>query len=77
MILGDFRSDTVQTRQNRLNCIRCDFPRSEWYRKSLVYQGPKFWEILPARLKNINDILEFKREVTSYYTTIFREEGFV
>lgn len=65
------------TRQSKLNYVTCEFPRSEWYRKSVVYQGPRYWEILPSRLKNIGDILEFKKEIIEYYTLMFNGEGFV
>lgn len=72
----DFISRKV-TRHNKLNYIRCEFPRFEWYRRSVVYQGPKYWEILPSRLKIICDKTEFKGAITDYYTLMFREEGFV
>lgn len=76
-VTTELRSLRMPTRQSKSNFIKCEFPRSEWYRKSLVYQGPRYWEILPTRLKNCNCILDFKREVTEYYTSIFRGEEFV
>lgn len=55
-VTPDFRTTQMTTRQSKLNVIKCEFPRSEWYRRSLVYQGPKYWEILPTRLKSYDCI---------------------
>lgn len=66
-----------QTRHSLWNYVKCEFSKSEWYQKSVVYQGPKYWEILPTRLKSGSDILEFKKSIEDYYIVMFREENFV
>lgn len=44
--------DSRKTRAMSLPRIECLFPRSESFRKSICYTGPRYWEILPGWLKN-------------------------
>lgn len=44
-----------RTRQSTLNFVRCEFPKTEWFKKTITYQGPKYWEVLLGRLKSIEN----------------------
>lgn len=66
------------TRQGSLNkFVPCPFPRTEWFRKSVAYQGPKHWGILPVRFKNIEDSVNFKKAIKDHYISEFIEDGYV
>lgn len=66
-----------RTRQSKFNFVKCDFPKTEWFKSTASYLGPKYWEILPTRLKAMDNYLEFKKELDTYYVNLFLEEGFV
>lgn len=75
---GSGNSLTVRkTRLSMVNYIRCEFPGTEWFKKTTSYLGPKNWEILPTRLKLLDDHVVFMKELKDYYVKLFSEEGFV
>lgn len=54
--------------------IRCDLPRLEKYKKSICYQGPKKWDLLPNEIKNSENIIIFKKRLHLYYRNKFLME---
>lgn len=65
------------TRTNSLPYLECPFPRTETFKKSISYTGPRYWEILPGRLKILPNLKSFKNEVKKYHRDMFIEDGFV
>lgn len=43
------RNESVarRTRQSKINFVKCDFSKTEWFKNTVSYLGPKHWEILP------------------------------
>lgn len=68
--------DVLETNKHT-DFIPRSFPKSEWCKCSISYQGPRHWESLPVRLKLIPDFKSFKDEVKDYLTKEFYSEGFV
>ena len=56
------------TRSNNINLV-CPQFRTTLYNKSVLCDGPKLWNSLPADLKKIlctNNLLQFKNKIKSY-----------
>ena len=47
------------------------FPRTERFKRSICYVGPKHWNELPGYLKSINDRVEFKIALNNYFWNVF------
>lgn len=78
MISTVFSQDTVrQTRARYMAQVECLFPQCEAFKKSVSYTGPRYWEILPGRLKMILELKAFKAEIKRFHRDSFIEEGFV
>lgn len=64
-------------RSKKFPKLVCPFPNSETFKNSISYTGPKYWERLPGRLKNISDLKSFKQELKVHFRDLFIESGFV
>ena len=53
----------VVTRAQKFKSLKVKKPRSEKFKKSLTYLGPKKWNRLPGALRQIESKLSFKREI--------------
>lgn len=59
------------TRVSDLPHLVCIFTRSEAFKKSISFTGPRYWEILPGRLKIIPDLKSSRmrlRNITVIYS---------
>lgn len=65
------KSHARMTRAKALPQIKCYFPLTEAYTKSISYTGPRYWEILPGKLKTITELKAFKSEIKKYYRDLF------
>ena len=52
------------TRHN--NYLQQEFQRLSVCQRSLSYEGPKYWNSLPAYLREIESLCKFKKELKSY-----------
>lgn len=74
---GQTKSPQRSTRASRFPKLTCVFPKSETFRRSISYTGPRYWEKLPGRLKIIANLKSFKQEIKKHYRDSFIEAGFV
>ena len=59
-----------RTRSSKKKLITLRRPSNEKYRKSLIYQGPKLWNSLPAHLQELESFYEFKAKVSKFYQSM-------
>lgn len=52
-------------------------PKSEWFRRSVTYQGPKRWLELPSALKKAPSLEDFNKEIRAFYVAKFLDDGIV
>lgn len=57
---------------NRIR-IKSEFPRTDKYR-SIVYQSPKKWDLLPNGIKEVETLMVFKKKLHLYFRSKFLNE---
>lgn len=68
------KSNSAYTRSKKSVNLQCPFPRSEFFRKSISYQGPSRWAKLPHEIKNIASLDQFMVAVKEYFWNRFLED---
>lgn len=58
---------TIRTRTSAVVTLRCRFPKSEFFKRSVAYQGPSMWLKQPNELNLAGSLEEFKVNMKSYY----------
>lgn len=53
----------LDTRNTKYPVLKYLLPRSEGYKKSVVFHGPSRWEKLPSDLKFLESLDEFELEI--------------
>lgn len=67
----------VVTRSSTLCNLSIPFPNTEWFRKSISYQGPSRWCNLPTELKNIRVAEDFAVHIKKWYLENFVKDGVI
>lgn len=67
----------IGIRSNRCPIFCYSVPKSEAYKRSVIFQGPSRWEKLPVKLKLAPSIEEFDSEIKKYYLENFLSEEIV
>ena len=79
-VLNYFKSHILHQNQNRLrhnhltrnrNMQPPDRHRRTIFERSFIYSGPKFYNLLPPRMKTILTLNKFKRELKAYYLSLY------
>lgn len=68
---------TYDTRSARVKNFIISRPRTESYKKSVIYQGKKRWLELPVSLKNVDYVEEFGKNMKTHCTEEFVLSGIV
>ena len=59
-------TEGVQTRSHKKKLLKLKKPRTEKYKKSLSYQGPRKWNMLPEDIQLCASKVEFKKLVKGH-----------
>lgn len=59
--------DTRKGQSKREIRIKNDFPKYAKYRKSIFYEGPRLWRVLPTDIKSVDDISVFENKLVKHY----------
>lgn len=76
-VLNKLQKLVNRHRSSSCPVLRYSHPKSESYKKSVVFQGPSRWEKLPSNLKLSGSFDEFKCEIKKYYLEMFLLEGVI
>ena len=57
----------VRTRSSKKKLISFKRPNNEKYKRSITYQGPKLWNLLPGYLQKIDSYYDFKTQVKKLF----------
>lgn len=67
----------ARTRSTASINLPIPFPKTEWFRRNIAYQGPSRWLNLPTFLRNIVAMEEFGVGIKKWYIESFVQEGVV
>lgn len=65
------------TRGSQFITPKIPVPKTEWFRKSIAYQGPSRWLNLPTHLKRASSYEDFVLKVKTMYLEEFLREGII
>ena len=65
---------TVNTRLHDAPLLLVPQPKSELFKKSNSYNGPRLWNELPTHIRSIQDKSEFKTKIKKYYISKFSSD---
>lgn len=70
-------NERIVTRGERVKKLPIPFERSNWFYKSITYQGPSRWLKLPSSLKKCDSIEEFSKSLRERYSIDFIANGVI
>ena len=69
---AQLRTDSYQIRNRE--SIAPQYQRLSVAQRSVYYMGPRVWNSLPERIRNIQRLSGFKREVKKYFIGLYSQE---